>query len=80
MGGLRGSHRMGADLAGVKPGGVVALRGCGAVGQMAARPAILLGAERVISIDRIAEQLQMAERHPGNEIIDYMATAAGRNL
>lgn len=27
MGGLRGSHRMGADLAGVKPGGVVALRG-----------------------------------------------------
>jgi threonine dehydrogenase-like Zn-dependent dehydrogenase len=44
---------MGADLAGVEPGDVVAVWGCGAVGQMAARAAILLGAERVISIDRI---------------------------
>ncbi|MCZ9340949.1 alcohol dehydrogenase catalytic domain-containing protein, partial [Streptomyces sp. TRM76130] len=48
---------MGADLGGVKPGDVVAVWGCGAVGQMAARAAILKGAERVISIDRIPERL-----------------------
>lgn len=47
---------MGADLGGVKPGDVVAVWGCGAVGQMAARAAILLGAERVISIDRVPER------------------------
>jgi len=36
---------MGADLGGVRPGDVVAVWGCGAVGQMAARAAMLLGAE-----------------------------------
>ncbi|MFH8935375.1 zinc-dependent alcohol dehydrogenase [Streptomyces griseosporeus] len=71
---------MGADLAGVKPGDVVAVWGCGAVGQMAARAAILLGAERVISIDRIPERLEMTERHIGSEVIDYTATDVGAEL
>jgi threonine dehydrogenase-like Zn-dependent dehydrogenase len=71
---------MGADLAGVKPGGVVAVWGCGAVGQMAARAAIPLGAERVISIDRIPERLEMTERHIGSEVIDYTATDVGAEL
>ncbi|GAA3285558.1 hypothetical protein GCM10020218_045680 [Dactylosporangium vinaceum] len=43
---------MGADLGGVQPGDVVAVWGAGAVGQMAARAALLLGAEQVIVIDR----------------------------
>jgi threonine dehydrogenase-like Zn-dependent dehydrogenase len=43
--------RMGADLAGVGSGDIVAVWGCGGVGQMAARAAMLLGAERVICID-----------------------------
>jgi threonine dehydrogenase-like Zn-dependent dehydrogenase len=71
---------MGADLAGVKPGDVVAVWGCGAVGQMAARAAILLGAERVISIDRIPERLAMTERHIGSEVVDYTATDVGAEL
>jgi len=39
----------------------VAIWGCGPVGQMAIRSAILLGARQVIAIDRIPERLAMAE-------------------
>ena len=39
---------------------MVAVWGCGGVGQMAATAAILLGAERVIAIDRFPERLAMA--------------------
>ena len=71
---------MGADLGGVRPGDVVAVWGCGAVGQLAARAAMLLGAERVISIDRFPERLAMTERHIGSETIDYTATDVGAEL
>jgi threonine dehydrogenase-like Zn-dependent dehydrogenase len=71
---------MGADLGGVRPGDVVAVWGCGAVGQMAARAAMLLGAERVFSIDRYPERLAMTERHIGSEVIDYTATDVGAEL
>jgi threonine dehydrogenase-like Zn-dependent dehydrogenase len=62
---------MGADLSGVQSGDVVAVWGCGAVGQMAARAAMLLGAERVIVIDRFDYRLQMAERELGAEVVNY---------
>jgi threonine dehydrogenase-like Zn-dependent dehydrogenase len=62
---------MGADLAGVRPGDVVAVWGAGAVGQMAARAAMLLGAERVIVIDRYDYRLRMVERHVGAETLNY---------
>jgi len=39
----------------------VAVWGCGPVGQMAIRSAILLGAKQVIGIDRLPERLSMAE-------------------
>ena len=55
---------MGADLGGVQPGDVVAVWGCEAVGQMAARSAQLLGAERVIAIGRFDYRLAMTEREP----------------
>jgi threonine dehydrogenase-like Zn-dependent dehydrogenase len=71
---------MGADLGGVRPGDVVAVWGCGAVGQMAARAAMLLGAERVISIDRIPERLAMTRQWIGSEVIDYTATDVGAEL
>ncbi len=71
---------MGADLGGVRPGDVVAVWGCGAVGQMAARAAMLLGAERVISIDRYPERLAMTERYIGSETIDYTRTDVGAEL
>ncbi|PJE96436.1 glutathione-dependent formaldehyde dehydrogenase [Streptomyces carminius] len=71
---------MGADLGGVKPGDVVAVWGCGAVGQMAARAAVLKGAERVVCIDRIPERLAMAEEHTGAETIDYTTTDVAAEL
>lgn len=64
----------GADVGGVQPGDVVAVWGCGGVGQMAARAAMLLGAERVIAIDRIPERLAMTERYIGCETLDYTKT------
>ncbi|MCH1866531.1 zinc-dependent alcohol dehydrogenase [Nocardioides sp. CFH 31398] len=61
----------GADLAGVAPGDVVAVWGAGGVGQMAARAAMLKGAERVVVIDRLAERLGQVETHIGAETLDY---------
>jgi threonine dehydrogenase-like Zn-dependent dehydrogenase len=48
---------MGAELGGVRPGDVVAVWGAGAVGQLAARAAALLGAAEVIVIDGVRERL-----------------------
>lgn len=45
----------------IEPTDTVAIWGCGPVGQMAIRSAILLGARQVIAIDRIPERLGMAE-------------------
>ena len=70
----------GADLAGVKGGDIVAVWGCGAVGQMAARAAQLLGAEQVIMIDRLPERLAMSKEHLGVEVLDYTATDVGAEL
>jgi threonine dehydrogenase-like Zn-dependent dehydrogenase len=45
----------------IRPTDNVAVWGCGPVGQMAIRSAILLGAEQVIAIDCLPERLSMAE-------------------
>ncbi|HET6320690.1 MAG TPA: zinc-dependent alcohol dehydrogenase [Hyphomicrobium sp.] len=45
----------------IQPTDTVAIWGCGPVGQMAIRSAVLLGAKQVIAIDRLAERLSMAE-------------------
>jgi threonine dehydrogenase-like Zn-dependent dehydrogenase len=45
----------------IEPTDTVAIWGCGPVGQMAIRSAILLGAKQVIAIDCIPERLGMAE-------------------
>lgn len=71
---------MGADPGGAGPGHVVAVWGCGAVGQTAARAAILLGAERVISTDRVPERLTMTERHIGSEVIDCTNSGVAAEL
>lgn len=71
---------MGAHLGGVQPGDVVAVWGCGGVGQVAARAAVLLGAERVIAIDRFPERMEQAEKYMGVETIDYMKTDVGTEL
>jgi len=53
---------MAAENCSIKKGDTVAVWGCGPVGQFAIRSAFLLGAERVIGIDRIASRLRMAEK------------------
>lgn len=60
----------GADLAGVKHGDTVAVFGCGPVGQFAIASAGLMGAGRIIAVDRIASRLDMA-RDQGAEVIDF---------
>jgi threonine dehydrogenase-like Zn-dependent dehydrogenase len=71
---------MGADLGGVRAGDVVAVWGAGGVGQLAARAAVLLGAERVIVIDRLEKRLQMARDQPGVETLDYQTQDVGGEL
>ncbi len=44
----------------IQPSDTVAIWGCGPVGQMAIRSALLLGAKQVIAIDRVPERLAMA--------------------
>ena len=68
---------MGANLGGVAPGDVVAVWGAGAVGQMAARAAQLLGAERVLVIDPLAERREMAATHLGVEVVDPTSQDVG---
>jgi threonine dehydrogenase-like Zn-dependent dehydrogenase len=62
---------MGADFCALKGGETVAVWGCGGVGLMAQRSAYLLGAGRVIAIDRFPERLRMAHEHVGSETINY---------
>lgn len=52
---------MAAENCNIEPGDTVAIWGCGPVGQFAIRSAYMLGAERVIAIDRVPERLQMAK-------------------
>lgn len=65
---------MAADFCGLKGGEVVAVWGAGGVGQMAARSAQILGAERVIVIDRMPERLATAADRLGVETINYAET------
>jgi threonine dehydrogenase-like Zn-dependent dehydrogenase len=65
---------MGADLCGIQPGDTIAVWGCGPVGQFAMKSAFLLGAERVIGIDRFPERLRMAREKVGAETINYEET------
>jgi threonine dehydrogenase-like Zn-dependent dehydrogenase len=62
---------MAAENCQIKPGDTVAIWGCGPVGQFAIQSAFLLGAERVIAIDRFPERLEMARRHSNAEILNY---------
>jgi threonine dehydrogenase-like Zn-dependent dehydrogenase len=62
---------MAAENCGIGPGDTVAVWGCGPVGQFAIRSAFVLGAERVIAIDRVPERLAMAAGHGRVELLNY---------
>lgn len=55
----------------IKPGDTVAVWGCGPVGLFSIKSAFLLGASRVIAIDRFEERLARAKR-AGAEPVNYM--------
>jgi threonine dehydrogenase-like Zn-dependent dehydrogenase len=62
---------MAAEACDIKPGDTIAVWGCGPVGQFAIASAFLLGAERVIGIDRFPERLRMAREHSGAIALNY---------
>jgi threonine dehydrogenase-like Zn-dependent dehydrogenase len=63
---------MGAEFCNIKPGHVVAVWGAGPVGQFAIASAKLLGAERVIAIDRLPYRLLLAKEKAGaTDLINY---------
>lgn len=62
---------MAAENAEIENGDVVAVWGAGPVGQFAMQSAWMMGAGRVIAIDRVAERLEMAQRCGKAETIDY---------
>ncbi|WP_433186943.1 zinc-dependent alcohol dehydrogenase [Actinoallomurus sp. CA-150999] len=61
---------LGAEMCDITPGDVIAVWGAGPVGQFAIASALLMGAERVIAIDRFPYRLRRAERL-GAEPLDY---------
>src|SRR6195952_488524 len=61
---------MAAENAQIQPGDTVAVWGCGPVGQFAIASAFMLGAARVIAIDRLPERLELA-RSIGAVTVNY---------
>jgi len=63
---------MGAEMCGIQAGDTIAVWGAGPVGQFAIASAKLLGAERIIAIDRFPYRLKMAKEKAGaTETINY---------
>lgn len=62
---------MAAENCGIRMGHVIAVWGCGPVGQFAIQSAYLLGAARVIAIDRFPERLRMAREQSNAETLNY---------
>jgi threonine dehydrogenase-like Zn-dependent dehydrogenase len=62
---------MAAENCNIQSGDIIAVWGCGPVGQFAIKSAYLLGAERVIGIDRFPYRLRIAREQAGAEVINY---------
>ena len=60
-----------AEYCSIHPGDTVAVWGCGPVGQFAILSARLLGAERVIAVDRFPERLALAAEAGKAETVNY---------
>ncbi|HEU4342686.1 MAG TPA: alcohol dehydrogenase catalytic domain-containing protein, partial [Candidatus Binatia bacterium] len=69
-----------AENCGIQQGDVVAVWGCGPVGQFAIRSALLLGAERVIAIDRWPERLELARNHGQAVALNYATSSIDDEL
>ncbi len=62
---------MAAENCGIEAGDTVAVWGCGPVAQFAIQSAWMLGAGRVIAIDRVPERLAMAQKYGRAETINF---------
>jgi threonine dehydrogenase-like Zn-dependent dehydrogenase len=62
---------MAAENGDIHAGDTVAVWGCGPVGLFAIKSAYLLGAERVLAVDRFPERLRMAAEKCGAVLINY---------
>ncbi|MBI5034026.1 MAG: glutathione-dependent formaldehyde dehydrogenase [Chloroflexi bacterium] len=62
---------MAAENCNIQSGDTIAVFGCGPVGQFAIKSAWMLGASRVIAIDRVPERLKMAQAEGKAETINY---------
>jgi threonine dehydrogenase-like Zn-dependent dehydrogenase len=62
---------MAAEVCNIQPGDTIAVWGCGPVGQFAIKSAYLLGAERVIAIDRFEYRLRWARERAGADTLNY---------
>jgi threonine dehydrogenase-like Zn-dependent dehydrogenase len=62
---------MAADACNIQPGDTIAVWGCGPVAQFAIKSAYMLGAERVIAIDRFDYRLRWARERAGAETLNY---------
>src|SRR5437764_10144380 len=71
---------MGAEMCDIKPGHTIAVWGAGPVGLFAMKSAYLLGAERVIAIDRFPYRLKMAADRAGAIPINYAETSVLESL
>jgi threonine dehydrogenase-like Zn-dependent dehydrogenase len=65
---------MAAENCGITPGDTIAVWGCGPVGQFAIKSAYMLGAERVIAIDRFPERLELAASQGKADPLNYAET------
>jgi threonine dehydrogenase-like Zn-dependent dehydrogenase len=59
---------MGAEMSNIEPGDTIAVWGCGPVGLLAIKSAFLLGAERVIAIDRKEDNCTKVVLKPGARV------------
>ena len=71
---------MAAEQCNIQPGDTIAVWGCGPVGLFAIKSAFLLGAERVIAIDRFPERLRKARVDCGAQTINYEETSVLETL
>jgi threonine dehydrogenase-like Zn-dependent dehydrogenase len=72
---------MGAEMCDLEPHHVVAVWGCGPVGQFAIASAKMLGAERIIAIDRFPYRLEMAKNKAGaTDVVNYDEVDVGEAL
>lgn len=62
------------NTAAVRPGETVAVLGCGGIGLNAIQAAAIVGAARVIAVDRLASKLELAKTFGATDVVDASAT------